>query len=86
LVSKIKEGLTKALNAFKKWMDIWTHLPLSVCSLGGNNGQAFAQTVVCVVLNIPLPNTTSNLVNKYISQLVDDLNNQRNESLSIRRK
>ncbi|CAJ0834089.1 1005_t:CDS:2 [Entrophospora sp. SA101] len=51
LVNKIKAGLVKALDAFKKWMNIWTHLLLSVCSLGGNHDQAFTQAVICAVLN-----------------------------------
>nr|CAG8474380.1 14185_t:CDS:2 [Entrophospora candida] len=46
LVNKIKAGLVKVLDAFKKWMNIWTHLLLSVCSLGGNHDQAFAQAVI----------------------------------------
>jgi hypothetical protein len=83
LKDKIKAGLTKALDIFKKWMDIWTHLPLSVCNLGGNNGQAFAQAVICVILNFPLPNSSNNLVSKYIIQLVDDFNNQRKESFGL---
>ncbi|CAJ0863632.1 17249_t:CDS:2, partial [Entrophospora sp. SA101] len=62
LMDKIKAGLTKALDIFKKWMDIWTHLPLSVCNLGGNNGQTFAWAVICVILDFPLPNFSNNLV------------------------
>ncbi|CAJ0888790.1 976_t:CDS:2, partial [Entrophospora sp. SA101] len=31
LMNKVKAGLAKALEMFKKWMDIWTHLPLLVC-------------------------------------------------------
>ncbi|CAJ0630098.1 9265_t:CDS:2, partial [Entrophospora sp. SA101] len=42
-------------------VDGYMDSPLSFCSLGGNNGQAFAQAVICVVLNTPLPNFSNNL-------------------------
>ncbi|CAG8730493.1 13518_t:CDS:2, partial [Gigaspora rosea] len=43
LTHQIKLGLQKARDGFLKWMGCWTHLPLTICLLGGNNGPDFAQ-------------------------------------------
>src|SRR5688572_8264233 len=33
LATRIENGLLKALEAFKRWMDPWTHLPLYMSTL-----------------------------------------------------
>ncbi|CAG8585532.1 17980_t:CDS:2 [Cetraspora pellucida] len=46
LINRIGHGLVKALDAFKRWMDPWTHLPLSICRLGGIYGPDFAIAII----------------------------------------
>ncbi|CAG8780019.1 17587_t:CDS:2 [Gigaspora margarita] len=36
-------GIENALNGFIKLMEYWTHLPLCICRLGGENGPEFAR-------------------------------------------
>ncbi|CAG8792311.1 1274_t:CDS:2, partial [Gigaspora rosea] len=38
----LESGIKEALSKFIKWMEIWIHLPLSICSLGGSKESAFA--------------------------------------------
>ncbi|CAB4380068.1 unnamed protein product [Rhizophagus irregularis] len=49
----LNSGMQKAFDHFKKWMDPWCHLPLSICKLGGNFAQSFAQSFYYVVLKQP---------------------------------
>ncbi|CAG8830215.1 7311_t:CDS:2, partial [Gigaspora margarita] len=51
LTHQIKLGLQKARDGFLKWMGCWTHLPLTICLLGGNNGPDFARSICRVFLN-----------------------------------
>ncbi|CAG8768291.1 14242_t:CDS:2, partial [Racocetra persica] len=46
LINRIEYRLVKALDAFKWWMDPWTHLPLSICQLGGIHGPDFAVAII----------------------------------------
>ncbi|CAJ0868710.1 4193_t:CDS:2 [Entrophospora sp. SA101] len=44
LYDSLERGIIKALEHFENWMLPWLHLPLSICRLGGDNGQAFARS------------------------------------------
>jgi len=79
LAQKIQNGLEKTSNVFKKLLDLWRHLPLSICRLGGKYGPDIALAVANVVLGQLLPNEPTERVKKYIDGLVSDLGNQNNE-------
>ncbi|CAJ0631697.1 2036_t:CDS:2 [Entrophospora sp. SA101] len=46
LAQRMKIGIEKTLNVFKKWMITWTKFLLWICSLGGEHGPEFAQAVL----------------------------------------
>ncbi|CAG8491979.1 2462_t:CDS:2, partial [Ambispora leptoticha] len=37
LCIELQDGIQTALEGFVKWMQVWIHLPLSICCLGDNN-------------------------------------------------
>ncbi|CAI2195196.1 14020_t:CDS:2, partial [Funneliformis geosporum] len=80
---RIKSGLIKALKAFKRWMDPWMHLPLSICRLGGIHGPDFAVAIVKVILNIPLLHEPTSIQKKYIDGLINDLNVGKGDSFGL---
>ncbi|CAG8803606.1 43845_t:CDS:2, partial [Gigaspora margarita] len=83
LSNKIENGLIKALESFKKWMNIWTHLPLSICRLGGICGPDFAVAIAKVILNIHLDIEPSITQQKYIYELLNDLKIGNKESFGL---
>ncbi|CAJ0644744.1 1750_t:CDS:1, partial [Entrophospora sp. SA101] len=58
--------IEKAFEAFKKWTITWTHLPLCVCSLGGESGPKFSQAVSHIVLSCPLPDEPTIRLKNYV--------------------
>lgn len=83
LTNKIENGLIKALETFKKWMDPWMHLPLSICRLGGTHGPDFAFAIAKVVINAHLPDEPTSVQKKYINELVNDLKTGKKESFGL---
>ncbi|CAG8799025.1 9353_t:CDS:2, partial [Racocetra persica] len=81
--NRIENGLIKALEAFKKWMDPWTHLPLSICRLGEIHGPDFAVAVIKVILNIQFSNNLTEIQKEYVDKLEDDLETKKQESFGL---
>ncbi|CAG8717298.1 hypothetical protein RhiirA5_434309 [Rhizophagus irregularis] len=48
LCKSLQTGVKKALDGFIKWMGVWIHLPLSICSLEGNYGLEYASAFLQV--------------------------------------
>ncbi|CAJ0833855.1 4282_t:CDS:2 [Entrophospora sp. SA101] len=79
LAQRMKIGIEKTLNVFKKWMITWTKFLLWICSLGGEHGPEFAQAVLNVILSHPLPDDQPTIiVKKYIERLNENLKDQNN--------
>jgi len=62
---------------FKKWMSTWTHLPLCICSLGGESGPEFAQAVSHTILSCPLPDEPTIRLRNYVERLEKNLEGRR---------
>src|SRR5207253_681483 len=62
----LERGIIKVLEHFETWMSPWLHLPLSVCSLGGDNGQAFAKSYYHVFFNNPWVDEPSEIEVNYV--------------------
>ncbi|CAG8531225.1 754_t:CDS:1 [Acaulospora morrowiae] len=48
LYQNLFNGIQKASEGFLKWMDMWIHLPLSICCLGSDSGHEFARVFLKV--------------------------------------
>src|SRR5207244_12810442 len=68
-------GIIKALEHFENWMLPWLHLPLSICCLGGDNGQAFARSYYYVFFSKSWVNEPSQIEINYAEQLQNDVDN-----------
>ncbi|CAB5375558.1 unnamed protein product [Rhizophagus irregularis] len=75
LYEALQTGVNQALNGFLKWMLPWIHLPLSVCRLGGDYGQAFARAFLHVFFSKQHSNI-SQRESYYIEFLKKDLQNE----------
>lgn len=73
LFANLEKGITMALEYFTKWMSQWLHLPLIVCSLGGNNAQAFANSYRHIMLKKPWNQEPTDLELNYAHILQKDL-------------
>jgi hypothetical protein len=69
----LANGIKKACGSFKKWLECWTHLPLSICCLGSNNGSIFARAFLLVFYNLQISLTPSPMEISYIESLKQDL-------------
>ncbi|CAJ0826766.1 16725_t:CDS:2, partial [Entrophospora sp. SA101] len=75
LYDSLERGIIKALEHFENWMLPWLHLPLSICRLGGDNGQAFARSYYYVFFSKSWVNEPSQIEINYAEQLQNDLEN-----------
>jgi hypothetical protein len=80
---KINLGVKKALESFSKWMGYWTHLPLSICHLGGDYGPEFARAVGFVILNKSFNVEPNWHESSYIESLQGDLSHGLIESFGL---
>lgn len=80
---KINLGVKKALESFSKWMGYWTHLPLSICRLGGDYGPEFARAVGFVILNKSFNVEPNWHESSYIESLQGDLSHGLIESFGL---
>jgi hypothetical protein len=83
LADRVQMGIEKAFEAFKKWMITWTHLPLCVCSLGGESGPEFAQAVSHIVLSYPLPDEPTIRLKNHVERLEKNLKEGRKDSFGL---
>nr|CAG8662748.1 6400_t:CDS:2 [Entrophospora candida] len=75
LYDSLERGIIKALEHFENWMLPWLHLPLSICRLGGDNGQAFARSYYYVFFSKSWVNEPSQIEINYAEQLQNDVEN-----------
>lgn len=75
LYDSLERGIIKALEHFESWMLPWLHLPLSICRLGGDNGQAFARSYYYVFFSKSWVNEPSQIEINYAEQLQNDVEN-----------
>jgi hypothetical protein len=64
-------------------MTPWLHLPLIVCSLGGNNAQAFANSYCYVILKKSWNKEPTNLKLNYAYILQKDLDSGNADDLGL---
>jgi len=68
----LANGVKKASDSFKKWLECWIHLPLSICRLGSNNGPTFACAFL-VFYNLQISLTPSPMEISYVESLKQDI-------------
>ncbi|RIB29969.1 hypothetical protein C2G38_2027258 [Gigaspora rosea] len=75
LFDDLERGVNKAYEYFEKWMNSWLHLPLTICQLGGNHAQSFANSYRFVILKKPWIQLPTELELKYANNLEVDISN-----------
>jgi len=76
-INGLVAGIDKALSSLETWMEMWLHLPLSICRLGGKNGPKFACSYLNAIMGLPWKQVPSLRELCYAEQLKLDLRNQK---------
>jgi len=83
LCESLQAGVEHALDGFVKWMDVWTHLPLSVCRLGGNHGPDFAHAFLRVFYSHPESDSPTLQEKSYTEFLQEDVTNHNQNTFGL---
>jgi hypothetical protein len=83
LCISLKNGIKKANESFQKWLKCWTHLPLSICRLGSNNGSVFARAFLLVFFNCHISAIPDSLEITYVDSLKLDLQNNNRHTFGL---
>ncbi|CAB4406047.1 unnamed protein product [Rhizophagus irregularis] len=83
LCESLRTGVEQALNGFIKWMGVWIHLPLSICSLGGNHGSEYASAFLQVFYSCSESYSLTLQESLYVKYLQQNIVDQNQNTFSL---
>ncbi|CAG8833460.1 21793_t:CDS:1, partial [Racocetra persica] len=79
----LRTGVENALDGFVKWMEVWVHLPLNICRLGGENRPEFAYAFLNIFFNKNSSKNPTLQEISYVQILKEDLSNGRPNTFGL---